>query len=192
MDWNKDGLIGKAKAVHTTKTKEGIHSSFSMGRQMLSHLQEKHAPSYVIVILPILNISSFLYLLCNFFYWAWYHKIGDNPLIHQSQLFWLCPLPIPCAPPACSLTKQCVKQKRPWLCKHCSAITNSPWIINTVFSKNPIHTRAIGKKIKFAVAKIITTSNQIIDLMSKLIRRFFLNFATTKVFVEPLKSHKNP
>lgn len=37
MGWNKDSLIGRAKALHTRKTKQGIDSLLPMGRQVFCH-----------------------------------------------------------------------------------------------------------------------------------------------------------
>lgn len=45
MGWEKDSLIGKAKAVHTSKANQGINSLLPMSSQ----LQESQAPSHVMV-----------------------------------------------------------------------------------------------------------------------------------------------
>jgi len=44
---DKDSLIGKAKAMCTSKAVQGIHSLLSIGRQMFSHLQESRTPSRI-------------------------------------------------------------------------------------------------------------------------------------------------
>ena len=49
MGWDKNNLIGKAKAVHASKAKERIHSPLPMGRQVFGHPQENRAPSCVTV-----------------------------------------------------------------------------------------------------------------------------------------------
>ena len=49
VGWDKDSLIGKAKATHTSKAKPGIHSSLPTSRQVFSHLQESRAPPHVTV-----------------------------------------------------------------------------------------------------------------------------------------------
>ena len=46
---DKDSLIGKAKAAHTSKANQGIHSPLPIGRQAFSHLQESGAPPCVMV-----------------------------------------------------------------------------------------------------------------------------------------------
>jgi len=40
--------MGKAKVMHTSKTKQGIHS-LPISRQVFSHLQESGSPSHVTV-----------------------------------------------------------------------------------------------------------------------------------------------
>ena len=45
MGWDENSLIGKAKAAHASKAKQGIHSLLPMDRQVFSHLQESRAPS---------------------------------------------------------------------------------------------------------------------------------------------------
>ena len=47
VGWDKDGSIGKAEAVHTSKAKWGIRSLLPTSRQVFSHLQESRAPSWV-------------------------------------------------------------------------------------------------------------------------------------------------
>ena len=41
--WDKDSLIGKAKAVHASKAKRGIHSPLPIS----PHLQESSAPAHI-------------------------------------------------------------------------------------------------------------------------------------------------
>ena len=67
MGCDKDSLIGKAKATHSSKAKQGIHLPLPIGRQVFSHLQESRAPSRVNGYLGrqntmIPNVSSFLLL----------------------------------------------------------------------------------------------------------------------------------
>ena len=49
MGWDKDSLIGKAKAAHVSEEKQRINSPLPMGRQGFSHPQESRAPSPVTV-----------------------------------------------------------------------------------------------------------------------------------------------
>jgi len=49
VGWDKNNLIGKAKAVHTSKVKPGIHSLLFISRQVFSHGQESRAPACLIV-----------------------------------------------------------------------------------------------------------------------------------------------
>lgn len=44
VGWYKNTLIGKAKVVHTKKSKQGIASLFSTGRQLFCCLQHNRAP----------------------------------------------------------------------------------------------------------------------------------------------------
>jgi len=46
---DKNSLIGKGKAMHASKAKEGIHSLVHIGRQMFIHLQESRAPLHIMV-----------------------------------------------------------------------------------------------------------------------------------------------
>lgn len=49
--------------------------------------------------------------------WASMTPYGTGyPFGHSGQLSWLCPIPTPAAPPACSLARQCEKLNSPWLC----------------------------------------------------------------------------
>ena len=121
VGWDKDSLKrGKAKAVHTSKAKPGIHSPLPMGRQVFSHLQESRAPSRVMGSWedkhhnskhPSLPSSS-----PSFIGWAWRHIAWNIPWVSWGQLSQLCPLPTPCAPPACSLVAWGEEQKSPWRC----------------------------------------------------------------------------
>lgn len=47
MGWDKDGLIGKAEALHASKANAEINSLLPMGREVFSHLQEGRALSHV-------------------------------------------------------------------------------------------------------------------------------------------------
>ena len=131
MGWDKDSLTGKAKATHTSKAKQGIHSPLPTSRQVFRHLQESRAPSCIAVtwedrrshseLPPSLSPSS-----PSFYCWAPSHAVWDIPFLSWGQLSQLCPLPTSCAPTACSLVGQSEKQKKILaLCKHCSAIAQT-------------------------------------------------------------------
>ena len=45
---------------------------------------------------------------------AWCQVVWNTPLASLGQLSWVCPLPAPAAPPACSLAGQSEKPKSPW------------------------------------------------------------------------------
>jgi len=49
MVWDQESSIGKAKAMYTSKVKEGINSLLPTGRQVFSHLQQSRAPSHATV-----------------------------------------------------------------------------------------------------------------------------------------------
>ena len=77
-------------------------------------------------------------------------------MVSWGQLSQLCPLPTPCALPACSLVGWGERQKRPWLCvSPAQQYRKHPCVINTVFSTNPKHspTPATVKKTNSIPAK---------------------------------------
>lgn len=49
VGWDRDNLVRKAKANHTSKVKPRINSLFPIGSQVFSHLQESTAPSHMMV-----------------------------------------------------------------------------------------------------------------------------------------------
>jgi len=49
MGGDKDSLIGKGKAMHTSKAKQDAYSLLPIDRQVFSHLQESRAPSHVAI-----------------------------------------------------------------------------------------------------------------------------------------------
>ena len=85
VGWDKDGLIGKVKAVHAGKAKQGIHSLRPTGRQVFSHLQESRSLLCLVVTgederchfpCPLLPCPS-----PSFYCWAWCHIAWDIPLV---------------------------------------------------------------------------------------------------------------
>ena len=164
MGWDKDSLIGKAKAAHTSKEKQGIHSPLPIGRQVFSHPQESRAPSCVMVTWEDKHHRSEhppLSFFPSFICWAWCHMVWNIPLVSWGQLSRLCPLPASCAPPASSLVGWGEEQKRPWLCKHCSAVTKTSLCYQHCFSTNPKHSLILAtvKKINSIPAKISAFCN---------------------------------
>jgi len=118
--WDKDSLVGKAKATHTSEAKEGINSLLPFSKKVFSHFQESKVPSHVTVTredkrhhskCPSLPSSS-PSLHC----WPWCHTLWDIPLVSCCQLSQLCPLPTSYAPPAYLLAGQCEKQRKLWGC----------------------------------------------------------------------------
>jgi len=120
VDWDNGSLIGKANTAHTSKAKQGIHSSLPIGRQVFSHLYESTAPLCVTVTWEDKRHHSKRLRLPSFppcfLCWARRHMVWGTPLVSWGQLSWLCPLPTPCASSAHSLVGWCERQKRPWLC----------------------------------------------------------------------------
>ena len=127
MGWDKDSLIGKAKATHTSKAKQGIHSLLPVGRQVFSHLQESRAPSLLMAtwetnaitpnILPFLLLHSALYAEHDVL-WSGISlgSVGDScPSCVPSQLL------VPPQPLAGGAGWEAEKALA--LCKHRSAIT---------------------------------------------------------------------
>ena len=108
VGWDKDRLIGKAKAMFTNKAKQRIHSPLPIIGQVLTHLQGSR------VLLCILftwedkcyhpeSVTPFLFLSPSFICWAQQHMVWNVPLVSWGQLSQLCLLSTPCAPPAYSL-----------------------------------------------------------------------------------------
>jgi len=110
VGWDKGSLIGKAKAMCTSKAKQGIHSLLPVSTQVFSHLQESRALSCVIVIWEGKYHHSeqcpFLLLPHGFYCWVWHHAF--------SQLSQLCLLPTSCSSQAYLLEGWGEEQKRPW------------------------------------------------------------------------------
>lgn len=71
VGWAKDSSIGKARAVHTSKVKQGIYSLLPIHSQVLSHLQQSRAPSHTTVTqedkMPWLQTSLPLFLFIHFY-----------------------------------------------------------------------------------------------------------------------------
>ena len=98
---DEGSLTGKAKAMCTSKAKQGIHSLLPMGRLVFSHLRESRAPSHMTVTwedkghrseLPP-SFFTQLYMLSMMAYGMEY--------LFGRQLSWLWPLPAFCTRLAC-------------------------------------------------------------------------------------------
>ena len=110
LDWDKDGLIGKAKIVCASKVKYGIHP-LSVSRQLFSHLQESRDSLCVVFTweekchnrehFPLASVDPICYC------WAWRRVVWGVPFVGWGQLSQPCPLTASCAPPACSLVGRC-------------------------------------------------------------------------------------
>jgi len=107
---DKDSLISKAKAVHASKAKSGIHSLLPIGRQVFSHLQESRALSRVMPSLsmcpPLLPSSpAFISEMMSY---DTGHPFGqlESAVPAVSPPNTLCTLTY-------SLVGQCEEQKRP-------------------------------------------------------------------------------
>lgn len=71
MDWDKDSLIGKAKAAYTSKTKPGIHLMLPVSKMFncLQVSRTHHAKGKTNII--AMNVSASLSL--SFYCWSWCH-----------------------------------------------------------------------------------------------------------------------
>ena len=131
VGWDRDSLIGKAKAICTSKAKEGINSLLPITiRQVFIHFRESWAPSCIKVTWedkshnserPPLPSSS-----PSFVRWAWCHMAWNIPLVIWGQLSWaVSPPSFLCTPSP--LTGEAVREaeKALALCKHSSAITKT-------------------------------------------------------------------
>lgn len=60
--WDKDSLIGKAKAMHTRKAEKGIHSLLPISRELFSHLRKAgtHHKTVISYDKPLWRFSQFL------------------------------------------------------------------------------------------------------------------------------------
>ena len=127
VEWDKNGLIGKAKAAHASKAKQRIHSLLPISRQVFRHLQQSRAPAHGTVTWEDRHQhSENPFLPPALHCWAWRHVAWDIPLVNWGQLSQPCPLPTSWAPPACSLVGWCERQRMCWtLYKHCSAVTKT-------------------------------------------------------------------
>ena len=160
MGWDKDCLTGKAKVAHTSKAKQGIHSLFSIGRQVFSHLQGSRVPSHATFIWEKechhSELPHFLVLPPALYCWAW-RMVWIIPLVRRSQLSRLCPLPAACAPPASLLVGWGERQRRPWLCvSTAQQYWKHPCATSTVFSTDPKHSPILAtvKEINSTPAKL--------------------------------------
>lgn len=106
MDWDKDSLKGKAKAMHASKVKQGIPSLLPISRQPPPG-QQGYLGRRMSSLWTSPSCST------SFIGWAWNHT-GHILLVTEGQLSRLCPLPTACALPACSLVEWDKEQKRPW------------------------------------------------------------------------------
>ena len=122
VSWDTDILTGKAKAVCASKAKQGIHSLLPIDGQVFSHLQESRAPSHITVIGKTKAVTPNVPYFPSSFP---HHMVRNIPFVSWGQLSQLCPLPTSSAPLCYSLVGSCEKQKKPWLCKRCSAITKT-------------------------------------------------------------------
>ena len=157
VGWDKDSLVGKAKAARTSKAKQGIHSPLPIGRQVFSHLQEGWAPLHVTVT------------------WEDKRHLSEHPpFLLLPQLCMLSmtsygmgypfgqlrsALPASYAPPAYSLVGGCEMQKRPWRCvSTAQQYLQRRCVTNTVFITNPKHSPILAtvKKINPTPAKTST------------------------------------
>lgn len=88
--WDNSSLIGKAEALHTSKAKLGINSSFSMGRQVFSCPQESRAWLYIMLTWEDKHLHSKHWLFTSssaiFIGWVWYHMLWNIPWVCRGQL----------------------------------------------------------------------------------------------------------
>lgn len=81
MGWSKGTLIGKAKAGHTSKAKQGSLSALPHGRQVFSHPWESRAPSHKCLLGKTNVITLNIPLLpssLHFIYHVWSHMVFSD------------------------------------------------------------------------------------------------------------------
>ena len=100
MGWDKDSLISKAKATHTSKAKQGIHSPLPISRQVQPSPGKQGSithNSYLGRQMPSPRTSPLPTSSLSFICWTWCHRVWNIPVVSWSQLSQLCPLPTSCA-----------------------------------------------------------------------------------------------
>ena len=99
--WDKNNLIGKAKAMHASKAKQGIHSPTSHGQAGVQPSPGSRAPSRVMVTWEDKHHNAKCpppsFFFPQFIYSAWCPMVWNTSLASLGQLSWLCPLPVSCA-----------------------------------------------------------------------------------------------
>ena len=137
-------MAGRCSAI---SRKAGLHHTSQLLGKTKHHNSE--CP-------PLLSSSP------SFICWAWHHMVWNIPWVSWGQLFWLCPLPTSCAPPASLLVGWGEKKERPCLSvSPAQQELKHPCVINTVYSTNPKHspTLATMEKINPIPAKTSTIFN---------------------------------
>ena len=142
MVWDKDSVIGKAKAACAGKAKQGINSLLPISRQVCSHLQESNAPSHIVVTWE----NKCYHSECSLPFFCPPTLYTEQKVIYGMEYPFgplgsavpaMSPHNFLCTP---SLTAGGVgweAGKALTLCTNCSAEKKHPCAINTVFSTNP-------------------------------------------------------
>lgn len=123
-DWDADSLMGRAKATHISKAKEGIDSRLPMNRQVFSHLQRGlHRSNGDLRRQPPNNISLQIFVPSSFFSQLCIPSMSHGLEYPFSQS--VSPASLPCAHNfLTSLSVQKAGKTLP-LCKPCSAIAKT-------------------------------------------------------------------
>ena len=160
MGWDKDSLIGKAKAKHASKANQGIHSLLPISRQVFSHLQQSRAPSRIMVTREAKRHHSECPPPSSFIPQLYALSTTSYSTEHPFGQLGSAVLAVP--PPSCSCTPSLLaggvgwEQERPWLCASTAQRwLKHPGVINAVSSSNPKQspTLATRKKINSIPAK---------------------------------------
>jgi len=110
MSWDKDSLLGKTKAMHVSKAKQGIHSLLpSAGR--CSATSRRARPiipkGYLWRQMPSTpTVHPFLFPCPSFYCWTQCCAVLDISLTSWGQLSWLHPLLAPCTQYAARISQE--------------------------------------------------------------------------------------
>lgn len=152
LSWDKGSLTGKAKALRTSKAKQGVYSLFPIGRQVFRLIQESKTP-WVMVIwedrqhnfeIPPPS-TSFSHLLS----WAQCHVIWDIPWVSWGRLSQLCFLPNLVHHSLLTEGAEWETEQTLALCTHWSATAKTAYVINTGLVTNPKHSTSWATMKKF-------------------------------------------
>lgn len=160
VGWYKDSSIGKARAVHTSKVKQGIHSLLPIHSQVFSHLQQSRAPSHTTVTqedkMPWLQTPLPLFLFTHFYVLSMLPYGVGHPFGQLGSTVLAVSPPTQIVPP-CPPHWWCEVRSRKGLGSVWALLSSSEAIpvTNPVFSTNPNTApyQLLGRKLTLSQPK---------------------------------------